>query len=64
MREINQARRILYRVLESGKNEEIIEESRKLDKLILSKMQQLRSKKQCSFSYQNNCQHIGLSHSK
>ncbi|NLY18643.1 MAG: Spo0E family sporulation regulatory protein-aspartic acid phosphatase [Clostridiaceae bacterium] len=47
MKEINKARRNLYRVLESGKYEEIIKASRKLDKLILVKMKQLKNKKQC-----------------
>lgn len=38
MNELNTARENLYRMLESGKKEEIMEASRKLDKIILKKM--------------------------
>jgi len=54
MKEINQARRILYHVIDKGNSEEIIEASRKLDKLILCKMRQITNKKQGSYFYCNN----------
>lgn len=54
MKEINRARRVLYRVIENGNNEEIIEASRKLDKLIIGKMRQIRDKKRDSCFCHNN----------
>ena len=44
MNELNTARENLYRMLESGKKEEIMEASRKLDKIILKKMIEMNKK--------------------